>query len=238
MTTKKKAAKKATRKAPAKKKAPARKKKATTSKPKAAKKKIGRPRLTAKELKEKRAANTKVKADERERLQRIAAEAKANARKTTKEAALSPSPKRRGRGKPPFEPKEEQRAQVETLSGLGLRFEEIAILIDNPDTGRPIDVDTLKRHFRLELERGIPKANSMVAQSLYKRAIDPLGGSGSVTAGIFFAKCRMGWKETTVVQVEDKSGVLVAPAAASPQEWIQQAKARTDDAKDPGTIED
>jgi len=35
-----------------------------------------------------------------------------------------------------------------------------------------------------------------VADALFKKAIDPNGGTASVAAAIFFLKARAGWKET------------------------------------------
>jgi hypothetical protein len=40
----------------------------------------------------------------------------------------------------------------------------------NPHTGSGISPVTLRQHFREELDRGPPKANSMVGQTLYQRA--------------------------------------------------------------------
>jgi hypothetical protein len=70
----------------------------------------------------------------------------------------------------PFKPTEKQRGAVEALAGQGFRHEDIARLIMNPHTGSGISPVTLRQHFREELDRGPPKANSMVGQTLYQRA--------------------------------------------------------------------
>ena len=56
-----------------------------------------------------------------------------------------------------------------------------------------ITVPTLVKWYRHELDTGQPKANSMVAQSLYQKALG--NGQGAVTACIFWLKVRAGWVE-------------------------------------------
>tara|TARA_R110000822_G_scaffold120633_1_gene254125 strand:- start:20332 stop:20883 length:552 start_codon:yes stop_codon:yes gene_type:complete len=149
--------------------------------------------------------------------------------------AISPANKKRGRGRPPFEPTEEQRKHVETLAGFGLKHDEIRHLVENPTTGRAIDEETLRRHFADELARGGPRAAAQVAQSLFRKAIGD--GNQAVTAAIWYSKCRMGWKERVAVDVDVKSGVLVTPAGLSPADWIKAAAERAIDKKEPGADE-
>jgi hypothetical protein len=42
-----------------------------------------------------------------------------------------------------FVPTEEQRRNVEAMTGFGIPQEPICLLIHNPETGRPIDIATL-----------------------------------------------------------------------------------------------
>ena len=135
-------------------------------------------------------------------------------------------------GRPPFEPTDEDRKNVQTLAGLGLKQDEIRLLVTNPHTGEPISDATLRRHFSRELETGGPIANSQVAQSLFRKATG--NGPAAVTAAIWWTKCRMGWKENSVVEVDVKSGVLVPPPAATPEEWIRGAMAAAAAAQQPG----
>jgi hypothetical protein len=105
---------------------------------------------------------------------------------------ISPTHKRRqGPGRPAFEPTPEQRTLVESLVAYGIQYLEICRLVINPQTDRAIDTKTLMLHFRDELDVGATKANAKVAESLYKQAL-----AGNTTAGIWWTKCRMGWKET------------------------------------------
>jgi len=86
--------------------------------------------------------------------------------------------------RPPFEPTPEQRRMVKSLSALGIRQEEIALIME-------ITPPTLRRHFRDELDRGGVEANSQVAQALFKLAL-----AGNVTAMIFWLKSRAGWHQS------------------------------------------
>ena len=56
-----------------------------------------------------------------------------------------------------------------------------------------IDPKTLRKHFAQELEVGHVEANAKVAASLYRRATGE--GREAVIAGIFWLKCRAGWRE-------------------------------------------
>ncbi len=99
-----------------------------------------------------------------------------------------------------FEPTPEQRRTVEMLSAMGIPQEKICLLILSK-MGKPIDLKTLRKYFRTELDTGSTKANQAVAGALYKKAIDPDGGSPSVTAAIFWLKTRARWSEKTEVEL-------------------------------------
>jgi len=100
-------------------------------------------------------------------------------------------------GRPTFVPTSEQRKQVEMMTGFGMPQEAIATLITNPSTGKPIEADTLRKHFGDELRRGVAKANSLVGQSLFMQATGGGDWTKAIpTAAIWWSKCRMGWKET------------------------------------------
>lgn len=87
----------------------------------------------------------------------------------------------------------EQRKQVETLAGLGIKRDDICLLLLNPYTGKPIDTKTLSKHFETELRVGWVKADSLIAKSLFDKATGD--GSSAVTAAIWWTKARMGWSE-------------------------------------------
>ena len=95
-----------------------------------------------------------------------------------------------------FQPTDEQRRTVLSMTGFGIPVEDIAKVIINPNTNSSICKQTMYNYFKTEIETGHVKANSKVAESLYKQAID-----GNTTASIWWTKTRMGWKETNVHEV-------------------------------------
>jgi hypothetical protein len=84
------------------------------------------------------------------------------------------------------------RRQVEAMADYGVPETDIARVIG-------IDPKTLRRHYRDELATGHIKANSRIAESLYRKALGD--GAQSVTAAIFWLKTRAHWKETVVSEV-------------------------------------
>jgi hypothetical protein len=92
-------------------------------------------------------------------------------------------------GRLSYQPDETSRRQVEAMAGYGIPEADIARVIG-------IDAKTLRKHYREELDIAHVKANSAVAQSLFKKATGD--GPQSVTAAIFWCKTRMGWKETVL----------------------------------------
>src|ERR1700704_227262 len=93
-----------------------------------------------------------------------------------------------------FTPTKEQSIQVAVWTACGTPQKEIARRVINPEGRKgPIDLKTLRKAFREELDAGKATANSMVAQSLFKKATSD--GSQSVTAAIFWLKTQAGWRE-------------------------------------------
>lgn len=93
---------------------------------------------------------------------------------------------RENSGRQSFEPTENERKQVEAMSGYGLPIEQIAVLVRSG-----IDTDTLRKHFATELIAGKAKANSGVGRTLFQKAM-----GGDTTAMIWWSKTQMRWKET------------------------------------------
>jgi hypothetical protein len=86
--------------------------------------------------------------------------------------------------RPSFSPAAEQRRSVKAMAGLGMRHQDIAVVLE-------IAEKTLRKHFRMELARGAIEANAKVLQTLYGMAT-----SGENTAAtIFYAKARCGLRE-------------------------------------------
>lgn len=93
---------------------------------------------------------------------------------------------REGAGKPGIVPTDEEREMVEKLSGFGLQQESIAAMVRDG-----IHVDTLRTHFKRELELGRAKANGKIGKTLFDKAM--AGDTGSL---IWWTKTQMRWAET------------------------------------------
>lgn len=105
--------------------------------------------------------------------------------------------KKDGRGRPPIEITDKDRAQVERMAGLGLTQPQIANICGFSE-------DTLQRHFSAELANGVGKLNSAVAANLYSIATSR--DNGAVAAAIFWMKTRGRWKETNHHEVTGADG--------------------------------
>ena len=92
---------------------------------------------------------------------------------------------RENAGRKPFEPTDAERKQVEAMSGYGLPFDQIAVLVRDG-----INVDTLREHFQAELQSGKAKANAQVGKTLFQKAM-----GGDTTAMIWWSKTQMRWSE-------------------------------------------
>jgi len=92
-------------------------------------------------------------------------------------------------GRPAHQPDPAGRRQVEAMSAYGIPEADIARVLG-------IDAKTLRKHYRDELDLGAIKANSRMAENLYRKAMGD--GPQAVSATIFWLKTRAQWKETTV----------------------------------------
>ena len=95
-------------------------------------------------------------------------------------------------GRRAHRPDPTSRRQVEAMAAYGVPEADIARVIT-------IDPKTLRKHYREEPDVGAIKANSRIAESLYRKALGD--GAQSVTAAIFWLKTRARWKETEVHEV-------------------------------------
>jgi hypothetical protein len=113
-------------------------------------------------------------------------------------------------GRPRFAPTDEQRNNVTLLIGFGLTEAEICQLIKNPSTSKPIDEKTLRRHFSAEIAAGGPSIKAQVGNKILATILGREGGltdeKSIATLMIFYAKTRMGWKETVVNEHANSGG--------------------------------
>ena len=114
--------------------------------------------------------------------------------------------------KPSFEPTEDERKLVKQMCAVGIPQDSIAMVVRDG-----IDVKTLRKHFRRELDTAKIEANAKIGGTLFNRAIN-----GDTTAAIFWAKTQMGWKETTVFDHNHRYVAEMPEVAHTPEEWQKQ----------------
>ena len=92
------------------------------------------------------------------------------------------------RGPKAMVPTDEQRRLVEHYCSIGYTQDQIAALMNTSDV-------TLRLHYADELKNGALKVNAQVGGKLFQKAM-----GGDTASLIFWAKTRMGWKETTTLE--------------------------------------
>jgi hypothetical protein len=103
-------------------------------------------------------------------------------------------PTRNKGGKPQYKPTDADRATVEAMAAAGFRHEAIARCLGTDG----IDDKTMRLHFRQELDVSADKSSAMVATQVYKAAM-----RGEGWACRYWLNCRAGWKERSIVAVEN-----------------------------------
>lgn len=81
-------------------------------------------------------------------------------------------------------PDEKTRAEISALLAFGITQIDTAAYMG-------MDVKTLRKHYRKELDTALTSANFKIANALYKNAVD----NENVSAQIFWLKTKGGWKE-------------------------------------------
>jgi hypothetical protein len=111
-------------------------------------------------------------------------------------------------GRPTYQPSDKDRSMVKTMVGYGVPYPEIANVLK-------IDLKTMRKYFRDEMDTGATTANAAMVQNLWKKAMGD--GPASVTATIFWLKVRAGWSEKfpTDKITHEHTGVNGAPIAVT-----------------------
>ena len=136
-------------------------------------------------------------------------------------------------GRRAHRPDPTSRRQVEAMAAYGVPESDIARVVG-------IDPKTLRKHYREELDVGAIKANSRIAESLYRKALGD--GAQSVTAAIFWLKTRAGWKETMVQESRGEVTQIVRHIVNLPEparnadDWRRQHAPRTIEHDQPTTL--
>jgi len=84
---------------------------------------------------------------------------------------------------------------VETMIGYGITYSDIARVLG-------IDPKTMRKYFRDEMDVGAIKANTAMTQNLWNKAMGD--GPSSVSATIFWLKCRAGWRDVAPMEDAEK----------------------------------
>jgi hypothetical protein len=85
----------------------------------------------------------------------------------------------------PHEPTDKTKAEVSSLASFGVTQQEISDYIG-------IDIKTLHKYYRKELDTASIKANAAVARVLYEKAVI----DRDTTSVLFWLKTRAKWRET------------------------------------------
>jgi len=99
--------------------------------------------------------------------------------------------------RPAFKPTAEQRDWVEAMIGYGMPEAEIRLLIKHPQTGKPISLETLRKHFAEEIATGAVKLKALVGNRIMGWILGRDGGlqddRARIRLAVLFARARMGW---------------------------------------------
>ena len=88
--------------------------------------------------------------------------------------------------KPPHKRTDEEAQSVSMMAAVGISQENIANALK-------MDIKTLTKYYRDEIDTAWIKANAKVGGAMYNKAI-----GGDVSAQKYWMGCRAGWKETSV----------------------------------------
>jgi hypothetical protein len=80
-------------------------------------------------------------------------------------------PRKKKTGPKPFQPTDEQRRIIGLCSGFGMNWDQLRLLVINPDTGKPISKETLQTSFPEELENGLAHLKAHIA-TRYSELLD------------------------------------------------------------------
>ena len=101
-------------------------------------------------------------------------------------------------GRKAFVPDPTERNIVRKLTGWGIPQQHICRLVTNPQTGKPLDPKSLRKHFALEIRTGAVEANVRIGSLIYATilGLPPPPGTVAITnerARARFFGPRPGW---------------------------------------------
>lgn len=108
-------------------------------------------------------------------------------------------------GRPAFEPRTDDFTWVLNAASIGVPQEFIVKRIINPHTSKPIDLKTLRKHFRANLDEGLVTMANGLLTTGYDIATDK-EHSSCAYMNQFLLKTRCGFKETSVTELLGADG--------------------------------
>ena len=135
---------------------------------------------------------------------------------------MARKPTGRPRGRPRFEPTDEQRKNVEVLVALGITERDICGIVRDKN-GNPIALETLRKHFKRELESGATSLNGRVGNFMISTIMGedppegfkgkPITDEKSRTRLLeLYARTRMGLSEQSKMKFEGDLNLNVTGA--------------------------
>lgn len=100
-----------------------------------------------------------------------------------------------------FKPTAESRTMVEALAMYRVPQDEMALLVINPKTKRPISEVTLRKHFAAEIDSGFAKGRMRIMAASFRSALGTQEAPGNVTAQIWLQKVLYGLREKVEVEL-------------------------------------
>jgi hypothetical protein len=131
----------------------------------------------------------------------------------------------------PHEPSEENRKLASALSAYGIPQADIARRIG-------VSIPTLTKYYQTDLDDGMMEANAKVGEFLFQAAsgaalAKKASHADCIRAAMFWAKTRMGWRETDRIEhTGEDGGPLRHALTINPQKLSPGAMAELLDAAD------
>ena len=111
------------------------------------------------------------------------------------------------------EPTDTSKAEVKALVSFGTTQEQISMYLD-------IDIKTLQKHYRRELDTATTQANAQVAKRLFNKAV----AQDDLSAQIFWLKTRARWRTEGEEALGNKNEELRAELAELRAKLAEKAK--------------
>lgn len=132
------------------------------------------------------------------------------------EAAKRARQRAQAKATPAYAITQTMREQVSLMASAGIPQRDIARVIV---PGGGMHPETLRKHFREELDTALIKATANMAGALYRGAM-----GGNTVQQIFWLKARAGWKETSTQEHVGKDGgsIQTEDVSKKPSEIVRE----------------